>query len=367
MNIGILTFHYAHNYGAVLQAYALKRYLESLGHQVTILDYRNERIVHEYPRKLRPRFPKKYIFYPEKWKYIYEEFERCWYSQSNWKVRYIKFEKFISEKLLSEYSYDWKRLYRVSDALFLGSDQIWEVNIVGKEEKIYFGELDTDSIKISYAASCYDSNRLTQNEKLDRISKFDFISTREEALADALRNKLPNLNIETVVDPVFLLKKEEYTAIAKSIKKHGYILAYFVSENEELSQACDYIRTVEKKEVIEIHYYNTKKVCKKYQITDVGPEEFLGYLLSADEILTNSFHGTAFSIIFNKQFWSFSSNVRIVDVLEKFGMQERRVCCYDDWKSSKKGIINYSQFNKQMEELILNSKQYIKKALYGGV
>ena len=366
MNIGILTFHYAHNYGAVLQAYALKTYLESLGHVVTILDYRNKHIVHEYPKNLKPRFPKKYIFNTKKWGYIHEDFERCFYSRVNWKNRYIKFEMFIATKLLNKSSHEWVKLYKESDALFFGSDQIWEVNIVGEDEKVYFGELDTNSKKISYAASCFDPNRLAQSKKIASISRFDYISTREETLAEILRDYYPELNIQIVADPVFLLEKEEYLKIATKKDEQGYILAYFVTENKNLSKVCEYLRNVEKKEVIEIHYFNTKKICNKYQITDVGPEEFLGYLLGANEILTNSFHGTAFSIIFGKQFWSFSNNIRIVDVLKKIKLQNRQVVSYDDWIFKKNSVIDYSEINRMVEKLRINSKEYIKNTLSGG-
>lgn len=364
MKIGILTFHYAHNYGAVLQAYALKTYIETLGHEVFVLDYRNNNIVREYPKKLRPRIPKKFFFNPLCWGWAYEEIERCIFSRKTWEIQYTKFQNFIDGYLLQNNRKDWKTQCEECDKVFFGSDQIWEENIVGKNELVYFGEIDSDARKISYASSCFNPSKFAESNNLKKIKNFDYISTREESLASVIRKAYPTQSVKTVVDPVFLLDRKKYEAIADD-KSNDYILFYYVSENNELAKISEYLRIIEGKKVIEIHYYNSKKISNTWQLTDVGPEEFLGLISGAEMIITNSFHGTAFSLIFEKPFWSLSSNVRIVDVLEKFELTDRRIESYEEWREKKNYEIDYAVFDSKMNNLISESKQYIDTALCG--
>lgn len=363
MKIGILTFHYAHNYGAVLQAYALKTYLESMGHSVYILDYRNKYIEQEYPKKLHPRFPKKYFYNPTKWKKIKESIERCYYSKDSWEKRFNKFDEFINIYLLGYEDNNWRDLYQNCDLIFFGSDQIWEENIVGIKELVYFGKIKTKAKKISYAASCFDPNALVKSDRIKEIKNFDKISVREESVAKIINRYYPDIDVKTVVDPVFLLKKGIYKEISLDLNIKNYTLAYFVTENTELSKICDYIRNVEKKKVIEIHFFNTKQIRSKWQLTDIGPREFLGLFLGAEEIITNSFHGTAFSLIFHKQFWSLSKNVRVVDILNKFDMYERCVESFDNWNEKKRNTIDYSSFDYKMQSLVSDSENFINQAI----
>lgn len=365
MKIGILTFHYAHNYGAVLQAYSLKTYLESLGHDVRIIDYRNHNIAREYPKKLKMITRKKYILNPLNWKEAIRSIEKWYYSKKSWSIQFLRFENFINRYLLNGELNDWRDDIKKCQLIFFGSDQIWEDNLIGEHEKIYFGCFDTSAIKATYAASCYDAKIFSKSKKIQFLSNFDYLSTREETLAKVIKNVFPEKEIKTVVDPVFLLSQNDFRSISFREKEinHEYILFYYVTENSELSRISHYLRETENKKVIEIHYSKMKGYNDNWQLTDVGPLEFLDLFSNAKMIITNSFHGTAFSLIFKKTFWTLSNNVRIVDALSRFGLQSRRIDSFSDWIQKKEEEINYDEFGAKMTKYVKKSKDYIQKIL----
>lgn len=358
MKIGILTFYYAHNYGAVLQAYALKTYLRELGHDVCMINYKNKYVMKEYPKKLRPRVPKKKYLCPKCWEDILKEVERCRYSKNSWAVQYEKFEKFIKDYLQPETEIDWKTQTNLCDIIIFGSDQIWEKNIVGKNEKVYYGIFETNAKKVSYAASCYNVDEFVNHDMFEQLKSFFLISTREKKLADKISENMPEKKIYTVVDPVFLITEREYLHLIKKQSEKS-IVFYFVSEDEKLLKISEYLRNVKGESVIEIHYYKTQEICNEWQVADVGPQEFLEYLYNAKMVFTNSFHGTALSIILKKQFWVLNKNIRIVDVLTKFELNDRNVCSLEDWINKKDSIIDFSKTDEKIQELVKLSKEYI--------
>ena len=145
MEVGILTFHNAHNYGASLQAYALKMCIQQMGHDVTIVNYRNPKIEEQYPKQLRPKFTKK-ILNPKNWKQFVYDTIRGIYGQKAWSRQWTAFDQFITEELLD----NDRRLIGVDgveclhkDAYILGSDQIWSSFLTGKLDPVYFGEFET--------------------------------------------------------------------------------------------------------------------------------------------------------------------------------------------------------------------------------
>ena len=240
MKTGILTFYYAHNYGAVLQAYALKTYLSQLGNEVYMIPYRNKGIQNRYPRKLKPLIAKKDLLYPSRWAKCIEEMRKTYNSRKDWAVQYEKFEDFISEQLLADQIPDWKSLVLDLDVIFFGSDQIWERRIVGESDFIYAGDFLTRAKKIGYAASCFSEETVFSEQMICHLKKFSMISVREHKLAQKLSGIL-NMPVEVVCDPVFLLEASDYDRLeVAEMTCHGYILFYFVSEDPELQMICEH-------------------------------------------------------------------------------------------------------------------------------
>lgn len=175
MKIGILTFHNAHNYGAVMQAYALRSVLRRSGHEAAILNYRNQAIDAHYPKQL--------------------PFDRTEFSarrQTDWNKQYRKFSRFIDHVLLEDQTAalgieDLERLKM--DCFICGSDQIWEPWLTNGLDRVYFLDFNTKARKISYGASKAAPvfSNLEKEYFREKLLQFEAVSVREESLATALK------------------------------------------------------------------------------------------------------------------------------------------------------------------------------------
>ena len=197
MKIGILTFHDAHNYGAVLQAYALKKYIQSLGHEAKIINYHHKTIPDGFPRE------------------GHEE-------------RWDKFNKFINEltDFEEEVCTSEEDLEKQDvDAWICGSDQIWNTEITRGFNKGFFLDFETKSKKISYAVSMGIPELPEEHEEHFKrsINKLDVISVREESLKEYAK-KFTNKKIEKTLDPTLLLEASDYDNLLLDNKYGDYVL-----------------------------------------------------------------------------------------------------------------------------------------------
>lgn len=366
MKIGILTFFNAHNYGAVLQAYALKKYISGLGHETIIINYRNKYIEKAYPRKLKPRIRKKDYFNLKHFKKNVKELDIWYSSRRSWKIQYQKFELFINHFLLDNQKESWEQQISECDAIFFGSDQIWERNIIGPSDRIFIGDFNSTAIKISYAASCYSEASAIDTSLIRSLESFKKISVREQALAEKIENKLgTDRKVEVVIDPVFLLNNNSYDLMTTHIHRpqYRYVLFYMVSEDQELSRISKYLKYEYGKNIIEIHYYKNRHLKSDWQRADVGPEEFISLIKNADYVFTNSFHGTAFSLIYKKEFVVANKNMRITNLLHSLGLENRIISTLDEFKKRNLKPIDYTDVGFLMQELIRKSQNFIRHAI----
>lgn len=313
LKIGILTFHYAQNYGAVLQCYALQKALEEYfpNTDIFVVDYRNQKIVQDYAifhlrnknlyRKLRSLIGG-VLYLPQRIK-----------CKSNFKT-FVRKNLNIGSSTLSEY-----------DAIFYGSDQIWNPKITGGVEPVYFGQ-EFDGIKIAYAAS--DGGKLEVTSEIKGLlQKFSALSVREKSTA----KKFAEIGIRSsiVCDPVFLLSVDEWRKVAVLPREKNYVFAYKVSENPFFDAEAEKIGKKLGKEVIQAVYVKNRRkfFCKSQKIIQgISPFEFIGYIAAADFVLTTSFHGTAFSTLFMRPFCVLeidSGSERITELLEAVGLEKR--------------------------------------------
>lgn len=314
LKIGILTFHYAHNYGAVLQCYALQTTLEKYfpNAQVSIIDYKNQKILQDYAifrlknknlcniiRSVAGTF----IYFFQKTK--------CRRSFKNFTNKYLK----IGTSDLSKY-----------DAIFYGSDQIWNPEITHGTDKVYFGD-GFARTKISYAAS--DGNKLElADEIINLLEKFSFVSVREKSSEE----KFSFLkNICSVCDPVFLLSKDDWLKVAVFPEEKNYIFAYKIGENLQFDDEVEKLGKLFGKKVIQAVYVKPlKKIFYKGQNLKQGinPLEFIGFIANSDFVVTTSFHGTSFSVVLEKPFFTLqicSYSERITDLLNSVGLEKQYV------------------------------------------
>ena len=326
MRIGILTFHNADNYGAVLQCYALQEKLKNYyteDNKISIIDYKCPEIENAYI----PRFK------------IFKPWNILWYLKAKRKRR--KFQEF-REKHLDIGSCDFSQY----DVIYYGSDQIWNPKLTNCDLK-FWGE-GFSGKKIAYAAS--DGGELVLSEKTKiLLNSFSKISCREEILTEKLQNSNISIPIETVCDPVFLLSKDEWLKFAEMPIEENYILAYKISENLKFDAEVEKLGRRLKKKVVQITYVKgwRKYFCTRQKfVDDISPEQFVGYFVKADFVMTTSFHGTAFSIIFNKPFFVMSltkRSERITNVLSILNIADRYGSEYHENSNEVKGLEEYRE------------------------
>lgn len=371
MKIGILTFHHAHNYGAVLQAFALKRCVTQMGHEVEIVNYQNQKIASVYPPTLLPRFTAKTLN-PKNWKQFVYDFLRGIYGNKAWKTRWRKCEAFIREHLevhgpvLSEADMNGVE----KDAWLLGSDQIWSSFLLGRLDPVYFGARKKSGKTISYAASMLHAELADGEEEEFKalLENVDVISVREEKLADTLRT-LSGREITVTCDPTLLLEAEDFTDLFEDKSPVGepYIFAYFVVEEELVQQYAERIAKETGYKLIALHYNHMPENSGEGCLADLGPGEFLQYIRHAEYVVTNSFHGAVFSVLFEKKFYSvFWKNGRVSGLMKILGLEERIFTKESDPEQAVAMLsadIDYATVNEKRQAYKERSLQFLRENL----
>ena len=366
-NIGIITFHSAHNYGAMLQAYALQSKLN----RAEIINYRNIDIDNGY--KVIKRYKGKNIK-----RYIKTGFANIIFYRKN-KKRFKKFNEFFNNKLKLSREYKSEEELKANppkyDIYITGSDQVWNSDIANGLRDSYtlnFGNKETK--RISYAASIGNSNipKELENEYKQKISRIDYISVREESGKTALKNIGVEKDIKVVLDPTLLLTKEEWNKeIASNMPNENekYILAYVVEPNEEYRKIVNYLS--EKTGFKVIHFEKRNKLYKnvlRNAYTD-GPFEFVNLIKNAEYVVATSFHATVFSIIYNKKFFiipHLKTGTRVTNLLDKLEIKDR---VYHNLKDFEKINYDFETDYRKVEELLNiereKSIKFLKEAIEG--
>lgn len=316
--ISILTFHYAHNYGAMLQAFGLRKFLENKGYSVKIINY--------VPDHMRLKYfhvsPIRIILSMKR--STVNSFFRQISNIEHFNNFEIEFLDTNPRKPLSRENL--KGELATCEYVIFGSDQIWNTFIT-KNDTTYFADFLEDGNAIAYAASC--GNALASesfNSAVTAYSKhFKRISVREKNAKDFLKSSF-DINAECVLDPVFLLSSDFWLELAEQGKMEtiqNYILFYTVQDNLELVAECNTFADENGMKVYSIHGEMKKCNDKSELRAGVGPLEFLYHIKHAKYIYTNSFHAVAFSILFQKKAYvrvhSETGN-RIVDLLNECGI-----------------------------------------------
>lgn len=358
MKIGIITFHRAHNYGAVLQCYALSRILKNMGHHVEVVDYYPNYLHNQY--NLLPSIQVGLILWI---KHLIRLIPIL-----GIKLRRMHlFNSFIASLPLSIHQYDEKDCsINGYDVLVFGSDQIWNPLLSNGVDKIFSGFFQHNgTLFVSYAAStspkiCTDEYKPYFRQVLQ---SFDSVSVREKSLADYL-NGIHIDSAITVVDPVLLLSKEEWASISIKPVEENYLLIYTVPQSHLVRKHAEYVAKAYGLQIIEITPAAKKVYGKEYRQV-VGPLQFLGYFQYASYIVTTSFHGTAFSIKFEKQFSNIQLGTPVDDrahnLLELVGLEKRAVSDKSIYQEMK--LIDYSEVKVKLGQNIDKSISYIKENL----
>lgn len=369
--IRILSFQNAHNYGAVLQAYGLQNSIKTLG-------YSNVKFIKYNPQYLSER----YISYKNKGygirkmisiaANVLRTIRRPFLFLSSIK-RNKSFNTSIQRMLIQTENL----ILRESDlhgeecdVLICGSDQIWNTTITGTFDRIFFGygSYKKDPIKIAYAPSTEISS--LNNERLHEIqpllNNFDFLSVRENSLAKLLQ-PLTNKPIRVCIDPTILCGKEAYDKIAIKPKHKKYIVVYAYDPNERLiKELIESVPNRHDYSVVLLTLAHTRSITEFFNQNikaNITVEEFLGYFKYADYVVTNSFHGLAFSLLFQRNFnvgYVKNKSARLISLLEQLNLMERYN--YDNNNISWHEI-NYIEIEKHINNIRSQSLNYLKCCL----
>lgn len=364
--IGVLTFHCADNFGAMLQAYGLLTWLSQNGFDAFIVNY--------VPPFLRGRewlFP----YLPagslkERGYVSLCLFKRNLRDGTDWWVRKQRMHKFRRRYLTkgSRAFYRAKALSNLeADLLVVGSDQIWNPDITFGLRPAYFGAFANRHIRktIAYAASFGgDTLPETANQEFSRLLvSVQDISMREKSAAEYVRANFQRKTAYTI-DPTLLLNVEEWHAIEDRPEGYGYILYYETEYNELLRKAACRLAQKKALKVIELSRERNRH-CWPFQLVHTaGPAQFLGYVAAAAYVFTNSFHGLAFSILFHKPFYIYNHSTvgaRIESLLEDTGLtnrMEKEGVCPDIEE-----VIDWEQVEKRLEVHRERSVRFLRDSL----
>lgn len=367
--IDVMTFHRAHNFGSVLQAYALQTFIEKL-HQESHIDMEYTLI----------------DFFTRDQEELYNIYKRCNCPQNiiknmiafryakQLKMKYNKFDAFIEKyfKLTKRYYNETELIQDPPRANYYlsGSDQIWNVRARDSSTAYYLNFVNSGK-RLSYAASLgpmkIDWRKYNSTECANALQKYAAVSVREQGSLENIQ-AISHIKCSIHVDPTLLLTAEEWRKIQSDANYKGgqYILLYCLEPSKEQIRIADAVSKKLNLPVIILRYNNKNDMfnhfVKKY---DSGPADFLAYIDHAALVLSSSFHGTVFSIIYHKPFYSLNglTDNRISSILRKTNMLDRSLESLNDVER-----VNLSEPNDvSIEELIdqekTRSREYLMEAL----
>ena len=358
MKTAILTFQQAINYGAILQLFALQKTIESFNEDVIVVNYISKKLESDYKNlKFNKGFK---IFLSSVFTFI------------PFIIRKNNFEKFKKDKLkLSIALHNKRELMEFAkdyDYFIVGSDQIWNYSITNNDSTYMLDFVDGDK-KIAYAASFGISEiPICLNEWYKNLLKdFKNISVREKQ-GNKIIKDLCGIEVPVVLDPTLLLNKQEWSLLAKIENvKRGYILVYCIKKSKYIEKMSKFLIKQKNLEVIVLNP-RTKDIYNKSSNSVAGPEDFVELFLNAEYVLTNSFHGTAFSINFNKKFLCeldskpHNVNSRLESLLDLLNLQDRIIKKENDLEKINDEI-DYKRVNNILEIERKKSLGYLKTSL----
>lgn len=375
MKAGILTFHYAHHYGAQLQAYALMKSILSLGMDCEIINYVRKDTI-EGSALFRKGLSARALLSNANTLMNYGKLKR----------RYRRFKRFVqddmvlSEKFYGTYA-ELKEDAPHYDIYVCGSDQIWNPLIYGEKtfDPAFFADFARAGKRVAYAPSFGGGTVAEDKRELLKkyLDKFDCLSAREKQGEKIIRD-VTGRDAITVLDPTLLLTGEQWEEIAcEPVFKEPYLLCYFITDARKYGGFIQMLADKYKLPVVSLCGSRRVVPQTRYKVLDAGPREFLGLFRDACAVCTDSFHGTVFSINFKKEFYCFESpkkaekaaDSRLNNILSKLGLLSCLYSCNMDSREfadricGTADLINYQQVDDKLREERRLSVNYLQEAL----
>lgn len=304
--VGVLTFHMAHNYGAMLQAYALPTVLREIGVNCETIDYRFPYIDNWSRVERMKDLIARHGALGGGLRYV-KRILTGYYSKDVRRIRFDKFERKVIPHSKKTYRSKSELDNMPYDIFLFGSDQIWNYALTNGVAEEYIGgfKCASNSKKISYAASCgsFDFQEESREIYNKYLQDFYAISVREEMFMNALSSR--GFDVECVLDPTLLLSADDWKKLFVRKKEPicgKYLLLYVFDEDEKIYDIAREYACERDLEIVVIAYKKKDAMYGMNVLTECGPLEFLALFSKAEHVITSSFHGTAFSIIFHKSF-----------------------------------------------------------------
>lgn len=361
--IGILTYHDTTNYGAVLQAFALQRKIESLGYISEIIDYKCIAITNRY--QIIPIYKSKNLKQMIKGILMNSNKKKIKSDITSFNNTYQK---------VSDNSYNKETINECEDKydmIISGSDQVWNLDLSGNDTTYMLDFIKDNRKKGTYAVSFGYKEVPTKyyEQTKKNIINFNKILVREQQGKKIIEEML-NKSTNVVLDPTLLFNKNEWLNllnIQKKVSNEDYILLYIIAPNKNIIK---FAKKLAKQKDCKIIYINDsyKKIAGMKNIGHCTPKEFLEYIYNAKYVVTTSFHGVAFSINFEKEFFYALStekdnfNSRIENLIQIVDIKNRNINTQCD--INKK--INYDIISRKLN-LERNESEKILKQELGGI
>lgn len=351
LRIGTLTFHQSTNYGGILQAYALQKALTESGADSVIVNYRCEAIQNGNKPFLITDFSLKGIL---------GAMLRVFLQIKKNKV----FKQFREQYMcITEREYTRKNIFEADkkfDAFVAGSDQIWRLDLTGND-CTYFLDF-TQKKKYAYSASLGAVAPKVKNEEFfkEMLQSYNDISVREKETAVTLQTLLKR-RVAWTVDPVFLLSKQHWIKLAgERIEKKTYIFVFRLHDRNVYEYA-EHLKKITGLKVISLES-SLRGMNNAKHIRSIKVENFLNYINYAEHIVTDSFHCTAFALIFNKQVHPVlqKSNKNMNNRLLSLMSMVQQESCIVSEPTETVANINYDNAMPLLNNAINNSKEFLK-------
>ncbi len=379
--IGLLSV-YNHNYGSILQAYALQSVLRSMGHSTEIILYKKTNYLKQAKRLLY--FPLLKATVKMRWKSLYcKMFQKDIYI-NELVTREVAFSKFVAENLFFSKMYRGREnlvaASRNYDCFVLGSDQVWNpMNLGGDFYTMTF--IPDDIKKITYAPS-FGVERIQDNQikkTADYLNRIDYISVREDVGCKIIKD-LTKRDVPMVVDPTILMEREKWDEIlGERIVPEDYIFCYFISQIEAYRKFAKKLAGKTGLTIVTIphvdEYVKSDVGLGDLPLRSIGPKEFINLISNARYVCTDSFHGTVFSTLYQKTFFTFSryvgddvnsTNSRLYSFLKLIGIENRLY--QGDGEIDERDLkdIDFKHANSTLAALREKSIKYLEDALNVG-
>lgn len=368
MKVGIITMHKVINFGSALQAYALQKKIEDLACDVEIIDYKYPNFIHKDKVSWFSGLVKNIVHYINCAIVGFPNIRQAERYKRVWKEHFhLSHKSYKTEDEL-------KKDCPTYDIYMTGSDQVWNSHFTKSDSSFLLEFAPTDKRKCAYSSSfAYDYIPVEYKYLFEKnLPFYEHISVREESGVGLVKNIIGK-DVPVVCDPTLLLSKEEWATFAKGAKKYikkPYILVYILTYSFDPFPEVDYIvNEIQRLTGLNVVHLDAGRrdyfKPNSMVVKDAGPKEFVDLFLNAEFIITTSFHGTVFSINFEKTFYSIiktdNPDSRISSVLKLTGLQERGIAANE--KKINLDDVDYTMSSKKLDQFRNLSVNYLKSCL----